>query len=184
MMAPAPRKGPPMRPRPRPRRGMKLIEMMVVIFLVALSFGLSRLRWWTTGRGMVVEVSARTTCASLGWRCSTSRSSENCFPNAGTFYDDPSVHGGDPAKSSIYRSMLDPDSIRRRGRALALQLGRRDPALPRSARPGQRLGQDGPIRSGGSDDRGTAPERRLSKTGLGVLRCPDDPSYAARARAT
>src|SRR4051794_697261 len=91
----------------RPGRGITLIELMVTIFIIALFLALIVVSLPTsrsTGRSAQCQNNMRNIVLAL----INYQTTKNRYPNAGTFYDAPDVHQGDPLRSSIYRSIVDP----------------------------------------------------------------------------
>jgi prepilin-type processing-associated H-X9-DG protein len=155
---------------------MKLIEMMVVIFLVALAFGLI-----VPAIKSSREAGRRSQCQNnmrqLGLAILNFSSSRNCFPNAGTFFDDPTVHGGDPAKSTIYRAITDPGSDADLADAcLRNWVVDIIPFLDSPAIANVWNLQDSYLSTAPNGPQGESNASRAS-TGLGVLRCPDDMTF-------
>src|SRR5829696_7986524 len=95
--------------RSRPRRGFKLVDLLVVILIVGAALGLLFRAIWAAR-----TASRLTQCSNnmrqLGLALMNFSTSKNRFPNAGTFFDDPAVHQGDPTRSAIYRSLIDPSA--------------------------------------------------------------------------
>jgi prepilin-type processing-associated H-X9-DG protein len=88
-------------------RGSTLIELMVILLIIGLlvAFLLPAVQ-------SAREAGRRTQCANnmrnIGLALVNFSTSKNHFPRAGTFYDDPVVHEGDPLKSSIYQAIANP----------------------------------------------------------------------------
>lgn len=91
----------------RSHAGFRFIDLMVVVLVIGLALGLL-LPLIMSAR----KADRRTQCMNnlrqLGLGLVNFSSSKNRFPNAGTFRDDPSLHGGDPAQSLIGRSIENP----------------------------------------------------------------------------
>lgn len=92
------------------RRGLTRIDLVVVLLVLGIVFcglvlALNRAR----------EEGRRTQCSNnlrqLGLGLLNFATSKNRFPNAGTFFDDPRIHQGDPTRSVIYRSIVNPGSF-------------------------------------------------------------------------
>jgi prepilin-type processing-associated H-X9-DG protein len=101
---------------------------------------------------------------------------KNRFPNAGTIFDDPAIHQGDPAKSNLYRSIADPASFPRNSdcwlRSWVVEL------LPYLDN--QEL-YDAWNRARGYlssivDAPGQPTNAQISATAIGLLGCPNDPT--------
>jgi prepilin-type processing-associated H-X9-DG protein len=152
-----------------------LIEMMVVVFIVAVAIGLS-LPFLNQNTGCSRRAQCQNNLRQLGLAMLNFSSSRNVFPNAGTIYDDPSIHGGDPAISNIYRAIVDPDSFDDRNHPLLSNwiieilpyLDQQDLANAwDTSRP---FDWDQPQVAG------QPPNGVISRTGIGILRCPNDPT--------
>jgi prepilin-type processing-associated H-X9-DG protein len=93
--------------RTRRSHGITLIELAVIILIVGLLLG-----FFLPAVQSAREAGRRTQCANnmrnIGLALVNFSTSKNRFPSAGTFYDDPAVHEGDPLKSSIYRAIVSP----------------------------------------------------------------------------
>jgi prepilin-type processing-associated H-X9-DG protein len=92
------------------RKGLKLIEVMLIVAVIAVVAACS-----VAAVRVSREAGRRLQCQNnmkvLSLGLLGFANSKNRFPNSGTFYDDPEVHGGDPKKSSIYRAIVDPASF-------------------------------------------------------------------------
>src|SRR4051812_13472354 len=92
------------------RGGYKLIDLMVIVLVSALLMALIP-AWVHNGQ----IGGRRTQCANnmrqIGLALLNFSTTQNRFPSAGTFRDDPAVHQGDPAKSNIYLSIADPGKL-------------------------------------------------------------------------
>ncbi|WP_422928017.1 DUF1559 domain-containing protein [Singulisphaera sp. PoT] len=85
--------------------GIKLRDLLVAVAVIAVLFSL------VTGVcGGAREAARRTQCQNnmrqIGLGLTGFSNSKQWFPNAGTIYDDPLVHQGDPTKSNIYQAMM------------------------------------------------------------------------------
>jgi prepilin-type processing-associated H-X9-DG protein len=164
-----------MRPRPVERRGFKLIEVMAIIFIVAIAYGLF-LPSVQEARGPNRRAQCQNNMRQLGLAMLYFSASRNRFPNAGTIYDNPSIHGGDPAMSNIDRAIVDPDLFDDRNYPLLSNwvvellpyLDQTD--LANAWDPSRPFDWDKP------QGAGQPPNCVISSTGLGVLRCPSDPT--------
>jgi prepilin-type processing-associated H-X9-DG protein len=91
----------------RRSRGITRIELTVIILIIGLPVG-----FFLPAVQSAREAGRRTQCANnmrnIGLALVNFQTSKNRFPSAGTFYDDPTVHQGDPLKSSIYRAIVNP----------------------------------------------------------------------------
>jgi prepilin-type processing-associated H-X9-DG protein len=89
-------------------RGVTLIELMVLVLVTALLLALAV----TIMQSSRCTGGRRIRCANnlrnIGLALVNFSSSKNCFPNAGTFHDDPADHQGDPYASTIYRALAVP----------------------------------------------------------------------------
>jgi prepilin-type processing-associated H-X9-DG protein len=102
-------------------------------------------------------------------------STKHHFPNAGTFHDDPALHGGDPAKSTIYASIVDPGKLSDGGvswlHSWVVDI------LPYLDQTDLANAWDKTVPYWWPTEMisGQPSNDRLSNTRLGILRCPDDP---------
>ena len=133
---------------PRRRRGFTLIELLVVISIIGVLVGLL-LPAINSAREAGRRVQCQNNQKNVGLALAQFSTAKNSFPNSGIFFEDllyNSVNPPDPTTSSIYLAtnlQSTPAGITAGAVCLHLgkELGRRDPALPRPAGPGQRLGQ-------------------------------------------
>ena len=167
-----------MRPRPSRRRGVKLIEIMVLILLVGISMALILPALQRGRSNCTRRAQCQNNMRQLGLAFIYFASSKNAFPNAGTIYDDPSVHGGDPTGSNIYRSIVDPDSFPDRDHPLLSNWV--VDILPYLDQPdlANAWDREAPFDHPSPKTAGGPSNAMLSKTGLGVLRCPEDTTLA------
>jgi prepilin-type processing-associated H-X9-DG protein len=171
-----------------PRLGLRLIDLMVIVLLVGLMFGLLVRATQDGSGGGTRRTHCQNNLRQLGLGLLGYQNAKNRLPDAGTFFDDPAVHGGDPTKSTIYRAINDPASFAN------------DPSPLRSSwvveilpyidnqelyntwdrdrsywdpRPnGPALPSDGPKSNGVSEPSNAA----LASISIGILRCPYDPT--------
>lgn len=155
------------------RRGMKLSELMVAIFVVALMFFLvmSFLRRQPVGGR---RLQCQSNIKQVGLGLLGYLNTHNAFPNAGTFDDDSETHGGDPKKSNIYQALMDPASIPSQ-QNVALHSWVVD-ILPHID---NQEPYDGWDRTKGYLDPspnavGGLSNRALGQTDIGIIRCPED----------
>ena len=91
------------------RRAFKLRDLMVAVFVVAVLLSLPLSQMFnpvrcTGGRRSWCQNNIRQIALGLmGFA-----NAKGAFPNAGTFFDDPAVHGGDPERSQIHKAFVDP----------------------------------------------------------------------------
>lgn len=88
------------------RERLRLIDLMVALVVVAV--GLALLPHYLSGRGCGARPHCANNMRQLGLALLNHWSTAGSFPNAGTFRDDPALHGGDPTKSNIYLSIVAP----------------------------------------------------------------------------
>src|SRR4051794_39878878 len=88
------------------RRGLKLIEVMVIIGVIGLLMGIL-----VPAMRIAQHSSHRPSCQynmkNVGLGLVQFSITKNHYPNAGTFYDDPNFHGGDLARSDLYGTVFD-----------------------------------------------------------------------------
>ncbi|WP_406697516.1 DUF1559 domain-containing protein [Singulisphaera sp. Ch08] len=91
---------------PEDRRGFKLIDLVIAIFVTAILVGLL-LPSLNSARGPDRRIQCSNNMRELGLALINFSSSKNHFPNAGTIRDDPAEHGGDPSLSKLYLSLME-----------------------------------------------------------------------------
>ncbi len=156
------------------RRGLKLIEVMVIVLVVGVLLGIIVIPIRNAR-----EAGRRTQCQNnmrqLGLGLVQFSTAKNRYPNAGTFYDDPEIHGGDPSKSNIYRAIVDPASF----------ASKPDPLLYNWVCDiSCYLDYDGFCNAidreksylDATPTSGVPNNRMVCSTALAILRCPDDPT--------
>lgn len=151
-----------------PHRGIKVIDLMVIVLIIGLGFALL-LPPIMAAR----EAGRRTQCTNnlrlLGLGLLNFSSSKNRFPNAGTFFDDPLVHGGTPANSVIARAIENPASFH--GKADGWCHNWVIDIIPY-------LDSQDISNGWNHDDSYLGTQRfgnlRISSTSLGILKCPED----------
>ena len=93
-------------------RGVTIIELIVLVFVVAVSMAIvvsvlqshDRRR---DGRRVVCSNNLR----NIGLALVNYQASKNRLPNAGTFHDDPTLHEGNPLKSTIHGRSMAPACV-------------------------------------------------------------------------
>jgi prepilin-type processing-associated H-X9-DG protein len=93
--------------RTRRSRGITLIELMVTIFIIALFLALIVVSLRKES-GCDRQCQCQNNLRNIGLALINYQVTKIRFPNAGTFYDAPAVHQGDPLRSNIYRAITDP----------------------------------------------------------------------------
>ena len=171
----------------RCRRGFKLIDLMVAVLVSGVLFGLVLV--WLQSCTSHCIITRKTECQhhmrQVGLALIGYQNAHGHFPNAGTFRDDPKVHGGDPLRSSIYRSVVRPGSF----------AGKTTPWLhswvvdvmpyldAQELYNGWNLSADylstapGPSHSKPGESPLTESNSQLSNSSLKVLTCPDNNTY-------
>ncbi|MHC5538610.1 DUF1559 family PulG-like putative transporter [Singulisphaera rosea] len=154
-----------------PRRGFKLIELMVVIFIFGVMCAI-----FVRGVGISEGVSCRSSCQNnmrqVGLGLLGHLNAKGAFPNAGTFFDDPAVHGGDPTKSSLLRAIQAPSTIQDRPRPW-LRSWVVD-ILPYID--SQELYNAWNMQANHLSSTGMPSNLQIATTAIGILRCPEDES--------
>jgi prepilin-type processing-associated H-X9-DG protein len=156
-----------------PRFGLRLIDLMALVLLVGLGFGLL-----LPALNPRCSYCRRTQCQNnlrqLGLGLLGYSNARNRFPNAATFFDDPAVHGGDPTKSTIFRAINNPASFARdpgplRGSWIVEILPFID---------NQELYNAWDLDRSYLDTTSSGPDRpsnaQIATTSIGILRCPYD----------
>lgn len=158
---------------PQDRCGIKLIDVVFAILVIGILVGLL-----LPSPPHAYERGPRAQCANnmrqIGLALINFSTSKNRFPNAGTFRDDPTVHGGDPEKSTIYQTIRDPGMLPDGGASwlhswvvdVLPYLDQQDLADAWDATHPYWW----PTRSAVSQ----ISNRRIASTELRILRCPDD----------
>ena len=130
---------------PRRRRGFTLIELLVVISIIGVLVGLL-LPAINSAREAGRRVQCQNNQKNVGLALAQFSTAKNSFPNSGIFFEDcctTAVNVADPTTSAIYLATnLQSAPSRPHSPAVVYtgqELGRRHPALPRPAGPGQRL---------------------------------------------
>lgn len=88
------------------RRGIKLIDLVVTISVIFIVVGVF-LPPIDSGRTVGRRGQCSNNMRQLGLAMVNLSATKNHFPNAGTFRDDPAAHGGDPAMSKLYLSLME-----------------------------------------------------------------------------
>ena len=157
------------------RVGLRLIDLMVIVLLVGLLFGLL-VPSLQVGRGPNHRMQCQNCMRQLGLGLLGYQNAKNRLPNAATFFDDPAVHGGAPTKSTIFRAINDPASFAR------------DPSPLRSNwiveilpyLDNQELYNAWDRERSYLDTTTRGPEQPsnalIASTSIGILRCPNDPT--------
>ena len=155
-------------------RGFKLIDLMAVILVIALTLSLAP-HFLSNSEGCGHRTQCMNNLRNTGLALVQFQASRNHFPNAGTFLDDPEVHQGDPTRSNIYRAITNPAAFSS-GTNPCLSnwvvdllpyldqadiAAAWDTALPYDSR-AQAIGRP-------------APNAVIADTAISILRCPDDP---------
>jgi prepilin-type processing-associated H-X9-DG protein len=92
------------------RTALRMIDVAVVVFLVALVVFLI-VPACNVGRVNDRRTHCQNNLRQLGLGLLGFSNQKNFFPAAGTYFDDPAVHGGDPTRSNIFRAINDPASL-------------------------------------------------------------------------
>jgi prepilin-type processing-associated H-X9-DG protein len=96
--------------RTRRSRGVTLLELMVIVFIVAVLMAVG-VMMMPSPCGCSRRMQCQNNMRNIALALVNYQSVHNCLPNAATFYDDPEVHQGDPLRSSIYLAMKAPGAI-------------------------------------------------------------------------
>jgi prepilin-type processing-associated H-X9-DG protein len=93
--------------RTRHSRGLTRIELVVLLLVIAVALA-TLLTAVSSARETGRRIQCQNNMRNLGLALVNYSTSKNWFPRAGTFYDDPAVHQGDPLRSSIYQAVVNP----------------------------------------------------------------------------
>jgi prepilin-type processing-associated H-X9-DG protein len=145
----------------------------VVVFVVAVLMAIV-VNVLQSQRGISCRPQCANNMRNIGLALVNYQVSKNRFPNAGTFYDDPTIHQGDPLKSSIYRAITNPSA--RAGEADSWLHSWVIEALPYfdNADLYNTWNKRQPYLSTIQPNPSSISNAQLAATGIGVLRCPDD----------
>jgi prepilin-type processing-associated H-X9-DG protein len=90
-------------------RGFTLIELIVLVFVAAVLMAIAvNVLQSQRGCGTGCHIQCANNMRNIGLALVNYQTTKNRLPNAGTFYDDPALHRGDPSRSNIYRAIIDP----------------------------------------------------------------------------
>lgn len=157
------------------RRGVKLIDLIVAIFVVAILIAVF-LPSVNTGRGFTRNVQCANNMRQLVLSLINFSSAKGAFPNAGTFRDDPAEHGGDPESSKLYLSLQ--ESSQRPDVAESWLYNWVVDVLPYLDQQDLTNAWDRTVPYWWSTGAiaGQPSNQQISSVFLRVLRCPDDPT--------
>jgi type II secretory pathway pseudopilin PulG len=156
------------------RSGMKLIDLMVAVIVIAVLLAVVppflRVQRSTRCYRNVCQDNMR----QLGLALLNFSMNKNHLPNAGTLFDDAAVHHADPSKSNLYRAVVDPGALA--GGPAALRYNWVVDILPYLDQPDFANAWDrkSPYWSTTTTVAGQPPNAILSGTSLSVLKCPND----------
>jgi type II secretory pathway pseudopilin PulG len=88
-------------------RGVTRVELMALVLVIAVSLAIIVIAI-QSARESGRRAQCQNNMRNIGLALVNFQTSKNHFPSAGTFYDDPAVHQGDPLKSTIYRAITNP----------------------------------------------------------------------------
>jgi len=89
---------------------LRLIDIIVVVMVVGVAVGLL-LPAMSTGHFASHRAQCQNNMRNVGLALVQFETTKDQSPNAGTIFDDPSHHGGDPACSNIRRALTEPASF-------------------------------------------------------------------------
>jgi prepilin-type processing-associated H-X9-DG protein len=155
---------------------MTLIELMTLVLVVAVVMAIA----------VAFMQSNRTTCTrtahcannmrNIGLALVNYQTSHKCFPAAGTFYEDPADHRGDPLRSNIYRAITEPGTRPEAAdtwlRSWVVEILPYLDAQDMYNAWDSRESYLSPVPSAPS----VLPNVNIAATSIGILRCPDDPT--------
>src|SRR4051794_26369843 len=90
------------------RRGFKLVDMIVVIFVIGLLMGLLVPALNNSGHDHGRRAQCRNNLKNIVLALVQYYTVHNAFPQAGTIDDDPDTHQGDPSRSNVFKAVVDP----------------------------------------------------------------------------
>lgn len=159
------------------RRGFRVTDLIAVILVIAVLMAM-----FVSFDKSARETARRTACQNnmrqLGLGLLNWCASRNRFPNAGTIFDDPEVHQGDPAKSNIYISITDPGKLADGGRCWLHGWVVDISSYLDYAGLANAWDYDAPFWQPSETIEGEPANAHLSSLSMGVLRCPADPTIA------
>lgn len=152
-----------------PRRRFTLSELMVVIFVIGVMCAI-----FVRGVGFSEGDSCRSSCQNrmrqIGLGLLGHLNAKGAFPNAGTFFDDPDGHGGDPTKSSLHQAIQTPGTSQERPRAwLRSWVVDMLPYID-----SQELYNAWNMQQNYLSSTGMPSNLQIAETSIGILRCPED----------
>lgn len=146
-----------------------MIEVLLVLFVIGVGICL-----FLPASGASREAGRRTLCQNHMRALLGHLQAKEHFPCAGTYQDDAAIHGGDPARSAIYRSIMNPRAfVRDPGPLRSSWVVEILPELDR-----QDLLNEWSREKSYLDDTTNGAGRRsnseVARTELEILRCPND----------
>ncbi len=158
------------------RRGYTLKDMIVAIFVTALLFALF-LPMATSPRINCRRTQCQNNLKNIALALVQYSTAHNVFPQAGTFFDDPDAHQGDPLRSNIYKAVVSPSAFAGDpGPCRANWVVSVLPYLDQQDLYDAWSSQKSYLSTETKDP--TEPSNGLiASTALGILRCPDDRTY-------
>lgn len=158
------------------RRGYTFTDMIVAVFVTALLFALflpAMHQPQIHGRRAQCQNNIKNVALALVQYSTT----HNAYPQAGTFFDDPEAHQGDPLRSNIYKALVNPSAFADdpspcRSSWVVSVL----PYLDQSDLSNSWSLKKSYLSTESADPKDPS-NAMLASSSMAILRCPEDPSY-------
>ncbi len=157
------------------RRGLTLIEQLVIASILAITLMI----WLPVRSGCTISCRAQcqNNLKNIALALVQYSTTYNCYPNAGTFFDDPMIHKGDPSRSNLYQAMVDPAALGGSSNpCLSSWVVNTLPYLDQQDLYNS-YNHNLSYMSKKTADPTVVSNFTLGSTSLGILRCPDDVNF-------